>query len=290
MSTMLSFNGKILREEDFSLSPGNRAFRYGDGVFETIRVRKNRVLWAEHHFARLSHASEVLQLIPDQEWTPERFQEFILSLYDANRHSGKDARIRLSMYRNEGGYYAPLTNKASILIESEALDQNLFEINTKGISIGIFPEPYKAFSSLSALKSINALIYVMAGIYKRNKGLGDVLLLNQESRIAEATASNIFIIQNNKLFTPSLSEACVDGVMRKVVIQIALDYGLTVREMPVTKDLLLNADELLLTNAIQGIRWVRAFGEKRFNNQMGTKLTDHLNAHTEAYIRKNLTT
>ncbi len=288
MSTMLSFNGEILRSEDFSLSPENRAFRYGDGVFETIRVRQSRVLWAEHHFARLSHASEILQLIPDQEWTPARFQEMILQLYDANGHSGKDARIRLSMYRNEGGYYTPLTNKASILIESETLDQNLFEINTKGITIDVFPEPYKAFSSLSALKSINALIYVMAGIYKRNKGLGDVLLLNQEGRVAEATASNVFIIHNNKLITPSLSEACVDGIMRKVVIQIASDRGLTVREMPVTKELLLNADELLLTNAIQGIRWVRAFREKRFNNQMGTKLTDHLNEYARAYIRKNM--
>ncbi len=286
MQTLLSLNGNILNREDFTISPANRAFRYGDGVFETIRVSSGCVLWAEHHFARLSHASDILQFIPDQKWSQQLLTDHVLQLCKANRHSDGDARVRLSMYRNEGGYYTPLTNKASVLIESEALDQTHFSLNTKGISVDIFSEIPKAYNTLSALKSTNAQIYVLAGIHKRNKGIGDAILLNQEGRIAEATASNLFVVQNDKLITPSLSEACVDGVMRKIIIQLARENGFAVKETSVTTDRLLLADELLLTNAIQGIRWVRSFREKRFGNRLGNKLTGLLNDYAAEYIRK----
>ncbi len=287
MSNMISFNGKILNRDKFTISPGNRAFRYGDGVFETIRVSRGCVLWAKHHFSRLSHASEILQLINDQEWSLNRFQENILQLCEANNLQDMDARIRLSMFRNEGGYYTPLTNKASILIESEALDNNRFTINAKGISVDIFPDIPKVFCKLSALKSINAQIYVMAGIYKRNKGFGDIILLNREGNVAEASASNVFVVKKKDIVTPALSEACVDGVMRKVIIQIARDNGFAVSEETVTVDQLLQADELFLTNSIQGVRWVRDFREKRYSNQMGTKITDLLNYHVVEYTGKN---
>ncbi len=286
MAASISFNGKILKRNDFTISPTNRAFRYGDGVFETIRVSKGCVLWAEHHFARLSNASDVLQLIRENNWSQDQLEHQILHLCEANEHIHTDARIRLSMYRNEGGYYTPLTNKSSVLIESEAIDQNRFTLNTKGISVDIFPDIPKVYNRLSALKSINAQIYILAGIYKRNKGLGDVMLLNQEGRVAEATASNIFIVQNHNLITPHLSEACVDGVMRRVIIECALESGLTVKEKSVTIDHLLTADELLLTNTIQGVRWARTFREKRYGNHLGNKLTGMLNDYAEEYKRK----
>lgn len=287
MSNMISFNGQILNRDEFTISPGNRAFRYGDGVFETIRVSRGCVLWAEYHFSRLSRASETLQLINDPEWSLDRFKEIIFKICGANNLLNRDARIRLSMFRNEGGYYTPLTNKASILIEVEALDQNHFTINAKGISVEIFPDIPKVFSKLSALKSINSQIYVMASIHKRNKGFGDVLLLNQEGQVAEATASNVFSVQNNKIITPSLPEACVDGVMRRVLIQLARENGISVSEGSVTSDQLLLADELFLTNSIQGIRWVRDFRNKRYSNQMATKLTGLLNGLAVDYVAKN---
>lgn len=287
MSSMISFNGQILNRDEFTISPGNRAFRYGDGVFETIRVSDGCVLWAEHHFSRLSHAAETLQLINDLEWSVNRFRNNILQLCEANNLQHNDARIRLSMFRNEGGYYTPLTNKASILIESEALDNNRFTINAKGISVDIFPDIPKVFSKLSALKSINAQIFVMAGIYKRNKGFGDILLLNDEGNVTEASASNVFVVQKKNIITPALSEACVDGVMRKVIIQLTRDSGFAVSEGTVTVDQLLQADELFLTNSIQGVRWVREFREKRYSNQMVTKITDLLNNYVQKYTGKN---
>lgn len=283
---MIAFNGEILNRKDFTISAGNRAFRYGDGVFETIRVSQGCVLWADMHFERLSNAIRILQLLPDLQWSQHHFEKDIIRLCDANGLS--NARIRLSLFRNEGGYYTPLTNRASVLMESEALDHSLFTMNSKGLSVDLFPDIHKSFSVLSALKSINAQIYVLAGIYKRNKGLGDILLLNNAERIAEAGASNIFAVQKNKLITPPLSEACVDGIMRKVMIRVAEKQGITVIEAPLTIDSLLNADELLLTNSIQGVRWVRSFREKHFGNQLGTQLISHLNDFVEEYCRKKM--
>lgn len=286
MSNKLSLNGKILDREAFTISPGNRAFRYGDGVFETIRVKAGHVLWSEHHVNRLIRASSVLQLIPEQEWTYEHLQDIVRQLCQSNGYGNTNVRVRLSMYRNEGGYYTPLTNKASILIEAEPLDQSMFTLNTRGISIDLYSDIKKAYSTLSALKSINSQIYVLAGIHKRNKGLGDAILLNQDERIAEATASNVFLVKLGKLYTPGLSEACVDGVMRKVIIQLASSNAIQVIESPISIDRLIHADEVFLTNAIQGIKWVRTFRDNRYGNQMSTRLTELLNKYAEQYVTK----
>ena len=274
---MLSFNGELVSRKDFCLSTANRAFRYGDGVFESLRVHQGKVLWIEHHYRRLCKSIAALHMNMHDDWSAEYFEQITNTLLTANHSPESSARIRFSVFRNDGGLYTPFTNNASYLIESETIDQESYLLNTKGISVVPFEEIKKSCNILSPLKSINAQLYVLAAIYKRNLGFGDALILNEEGLVAEATSSNVFMYKSGKIITPALSQACVEGVMRAVIIEIAHLNGIPVLETKISLDDLASAKEVFLTNAVQGIRWVKEFQGKRFGNEMALWLTDQLN-------------
>ncbi len=277
MSGLLSFNGQIVRRDEYCITPQNRAFRYGDGVFESIRMHRGIILWKDLHFKRLQNAAIKLHLNMLTGWSPESFRGILTELYMANHKNDKAARLRLSLFRNDGGLYTPYTNNASLLIESEPLDHDTFALNAIGLTIGVYDEIAKPFNALSSLKSINAQLYVLACIDKRDKGLGDMLLLNDQGMIAEASSSNVFIVKNGQILTPDLSQACVEGIMRSVVIELAGDIGIQVHETGIALNELEDADEVLLTNAIQGIRWVNQFKQKKYQNKIATRLVEALN-------------
>ncbi len=283
---MYSLNGKLIQQDVFSLSPANRAFRYGDGVFETIRVAGGRVLWSPLHFARMSGAAAALHLNLCKHWSLPYFNEVISALATANHGEGCHARVRYSLFREEGGHYAPITNNAAFLIESECLDQGLFDLNNKGLLIDIYPEIRKPRNMLSPLKSINAQLYVLASIYKRNKDLGDILILNEEGFVAEASSSNIFLVKGGCLITPGKAQGAVAGIMQQVIRQLAKENDIPVTASPISPDDLLAADEIFLTNAIQGIRWVMGFRQKRYYNNFSRQIMRLLNAKVEAFLSK----
>ncbi len=284
MSGFLSFNGKIVRRDDFTISPQNRAFRYGDGVFESIRIHGGIALWEDLHFIRLQKATRTLHLKMLPGWSAKSLNTYLNELYNVNHQQDKAARFRLSLFRNDGGLYTPHTNNASLLIESEPLDHDAFTLNAIGLTIGVYDEIRKSFNALSSLKSINAQIYVLACIQKRNQGLGDMLLLNDQGMIAEASSSNVFIVKKGQLFTPALSQACVEGVMRGVLMELAGDIGIRVNETSIAINDLKDADEVLLTNAVQGVRWVSQFNGKKYQNKMATAFVEALNVKVQSIL------
>lgn len=274
---MLSFNGKIISRSEFCLSPANRAFRYGDGLFESICIRQGKILWETEHYQRLSKGADLLKLNLHPEWSQEFFNKTITSLFNVNHKNNASARIRLTLFRNDGGLYTPFTNNASFLVESEPLDNNHFVLNTKGINVAIYSDIPKQYNILSGIKSINAQLYVLASIFKRHYGYGDALIINEEGMISEATASNVFIYKKGKLITPPLSQACVEGIMRAIVIKIVNESGVSFEEAKISPDNLVEADELFLTNAITGIKWVKEFSGKKYSNKLSTELIDKIN-------------
>lgn len=280
MPELISLNGKIIHHQNLHISAQNRAFRYGDGVFESIRVHENSVLWEDLHFRRLNKAACQLHLKMMPGWSQERFRTYLTKLYRANHADDKAARIRLSLFRNDGGFYTPETDYASLLIESEPLNQDVYVLNATGLTLGVYDDIRKPFNALSGIKSINAQLYVLACIYKRDHGYDDVLLLNDEEMIAEATSSNVFIVKNNQLLTPALSQACVEGIMRDVVTELAIDIGISVNKTKIALSDLEEADEVLLTNAIQGIRWVRQFRNRKYYNKLAIRLAEALKERT----------
>lgn len=287
MGKRLSFNGQLLEPGDLYLSPGNRAFRYGDGVFETIRIELGTILWLEHHFERLTKSARLLYLNPGTDWSQAHFEKDILSLYFQNHPDNGSARVRYSLFRDDGGLYTPMTNTASHLIESDPIDQPFFALNTKGIEIDLYTDIRKAVNLLSPLKGISAVLYVLASIHKRAEGLGDCLILNQSGHIAEATSSNLFMIKNSRIYTPPLNEGCVDGIMRSIILEILKEQGLEPIEKPIAPKELMGADELFLCNTIQGLRWVYRYRDKTFLNGQTATIMRMLNEKAMTYCQKN---
>lgn len=228
----------------------NRAFIYGDLLFETIKVLNGEPLLAHAHFQRL--LSSAVQLQMDFRLS---FDEFVEAIETAVSEQGyQDARVRFVLFRNSGGFYTPISHTTDFRIDVFPLPEPRGPLH-----IGLFTEYYKPCHGLSNLKSGNALIYTMAGIWAKEQGLDDALILNEHGCICEATSSNVFIVKGEQVFTPALSEGCVDGVMRKHLITKLKQADYTITESMVTIEQLEQADAVLLTNAISGVVSVKQF-------------------------------
>ena len=228
---------------------------------------QGEILYFDRHLSRLHRSMELLgmEMHPDL-----NFHQLYLAIrhLDQANQLGGNGRIRLEVFRNDGGLYTPLTNSVSYLIEVTPVHQDNYSLNETGLKIELYTDIKKPVSKLSNLKSSNSLYYVMAGLHKRRLNLDDCIVLNTDDRIADAISSNVFLLKGDELHTPSLDEACVAGVMREVIIEVFRETGGTVMETSISVDDLLHADELFLTDVIHGIRWVGAFRNKRyFNNK-----------------------
>ncbi|MCH8332164.1 MAG: aminotransferase class IV [Bacteroidetes bacterium] len=268
----LAFNGKTLLADQLRLAPENRAFRYGDGFFESIRLAKGNIPFLDSHFKRIMVSLEVLKLEQPKGFSAQNLLELSRELCDLDS-IGDNARIRATFFRQSGGKYEPLTSSSDYLIEAEDLPSATFELNEKGLHVGIYEDIRKADNKLSALKTNNALIYIMANIQKQEMGLDDMLIMNEAGRICEGSSSNLFYSMNDRLYTPPLSENCVAGVMRQELLKMDGD----IHERSLNIDDLANCEDLFLTNASGGIQWVAASGSSKFDNAAAVKMNERLN-------------
>lgn len=272
----LNVNGEIKPASHAVIHADNRSFRYGDGIFETIRFANGKIQFLESHIRRMKESMGILKMDFPENYTEDFFRSEIMKLVQQNKVE-KGARIRLTVYRREGGYYMPLFDEPDFLIECESIEQANYNLNTKGLNIEIFSEYKKAINRLSNIKSNNSLLYILASVYKKQNDFDDCIILNQNLSIIESITSNIFAVKNGVLYTPPISEGCVDGVMRRQVIQVARNNRISVFEVPLQMNVLLNSNELLLTNTISGVRWVGAYKAKKFGNDMARALVEKLN-------------
>jgi branched-subunit amino acid aminotransferase/4-amino-4-deoxychorismate lyase len=276
MQLYLSHNGNFILADMPVVTANNRSFRYGDALFETIRITNYNPQFLKEHLIRLHAGMDILKMEMNPLLNSTYLEHAILELAQKNNITS-DGRARLTVYRNEGGLYAPIDNKVSFLIEVYSLDEIGYTLNSKGYTVDLFTEFKKAQNNLSSIKYANSAIYVMAGIHKVQQQLDECLLLNDKHHIIEGISSNIFAVKNGVLYTPPVADGCVNGVMRKKIIEIAQANKIAVYEISVMQNVLLGADELFLTNTINGIRWVVAYKQKRYFNDTSKKLTEKLN-------------
>lgn len=264
----VSLNGKLLPEQEPVLLAANRGYRYGDGLFETMKMINGKIMLSEYHFERLFAGLVLLQFEIPKFFTAEKIQEHVLALCKKNSCEHL-ARIRLSVFRGNGGLYDE--NKTlEYLVECWPLNESVNSLNENGLAIGVYTDARKSCDRFSNLKSANFLIYAMAALYAKENKWNDSLLLNTNNRICDSTIANLFWIKDEKIFTPPLSEGCVNGVMRRYLVNELPGAGYTIEQNTASIADLENADEIFLTNAINGIRWVREF---RGNTYPNTKVT-----------------
>lgn len=271
----VNFNGEILPADTKVLTVANRSFKYGDGLFESMRMLKGQLKFAAEHAARLQKGMKALKMDGYSQMDTWFLKEKADQLASVNKI--KHGRLRLTVYRDAEGLYTPSQNKVGYLLEIQPLDEPRYFLNSKGLIIDVFTELSKPTNFLSNIKTCNSLVYVLAGIHKSQNNLDDVLLLNQNGFLCEASSSNVFVYYQNHLYTPALSEGCVEGVMRQVVINIANRIGIPLTEAQINPEILYEAEEVFLTNSVKGIQSVMGYGIRRYFNKVSKALMDELN-------------
>ena len=263
MGIFFIYNDYVYKEGENIISPDSRGLRYGDGLFETVKVIKGEIQLKNFHFERLLSGMKTLQFEIPRHFTASFLEEKMQELCKRNRHNSV-ARVRLMIFRGDGGLYDPENHFPNYIIQSWEISDEM-ELNSNGLAIDIYPDAKKSCDELANLKSNNFLPYAMAALYAKKIGVNDGLLLNNYGRIADSTIANIFIIKDETIYTPALSEGCIAGVMRRFILEeLKLNFKIMEREISVND--LENADEVFLTNSIKGIRWVKQFKDKEYRN------------------------
>ncbi len=278
-TSYININGQLIPQEEASIPVNNRAFKYGDGLFESMRMLNGKLAFVELHADRIKQGMKALKMEGYNLFDSYFLKQKTTELIKKNRWLG-NARFRLSIYRVGEGFFTPMENKAAYVLEAIEMPNNYYEWNAKGLIMGVFDEIPKPINSLSNFKTISALPYVMAAVNQKQKGWDESFILNQHGFLCESTNSNIFICFKDQIYTPALSEGCVAGVMRNAIMQMAKMDNIQIIEAQISPDILKEADEVFITNASSGIRWVMGYNRKRYFNALSKQFHEKLNAYT----------
>lgn len=270
-----NYNGEIIPAEQRILQLKNRAFHYGDGVFESMRMIKGNLQFAGLHAKRLQQGMKALKLDDHSEMDADFLKDKAREL--STRNKAKNGRLRLTVFRDAEGLYTPAENKTGYTMEWETLQDQQYLLNARGLIINVYEDLTKPINMLANHKTCNSLQYILAGVYRQQNRLDEAFILNQNGFLCESISANIFIKYNGTLYTPALSEGCIKGVMRQVVINLALKNSIPVTEAQINPQILNEAEEVFLTNATRGIQWVLGFDRKRYFYETSKFLSQKLN-------------
>ena len=268
------YNNKFYPANFAVISSGNRSLRYGDGLFETMKMVKDTIINKQFHFERLFHGLSLLQFEIPETFSPLFLEKKIKEIAAKNKHDNV-TRIRLMLFRGEGGIFDPENLLPNYIIEAFSLPAKN-QINQNGLEVEIFPDAKKSCDLFSNLKSNNYLPYVMAGLFAKKNKFDDCIVLNSFERICDSAIANIFIIDGNNIYTPPLSEGCVAGVMRRWMLEKfdLKEYHVIEKKLSIND--VLNADEFFLTNSISHLRWVKKFRDRNYNNKKVKEIYSHI--------------
>ncbi len=282
---IISYNGHLHESQSSSFPSLNRAMRLGDGFFETMRVIAGHIHGWSAHVERIKAACAALHMEPGIALEEEFLRKAVRKLLE--HHSYEHARLRFTFFRQGEGAYRPDFNRAGFVLEAMPLDEGRFQVMQEGVHIDIYKGLVKHRNPLSAYKLLGNHVYIQAAIWAQANKLNDALVSNDCGDVIEATSSNLFVVSKGQLITPPIESGCVGGVMRMMVINAALELGTPCYEATLCAEDLLQADELLLTNAVRGVVWVRSYGEKRYFHKMGDRLVVAVNSIHERAVTES---
>jgi branched-chain amino acid aminotransferase len=279
MSNIYLLNGKAYPLDLPGISIDSRAIRYGEGIFETIRMHNGKMPLFKLHMDRLFSGLQTLQLRPLPYVSPEKIEQQI-NLLVAKNQCGPHARIRISFIGRPGGVWDRPDDHADLVMEAWSLPENYLQINTNGLIVDVCEDVRKSNDVLSNLKSNNYLPYLYAANKGKQLKVNDMLLINHKEFIVDSTIANVFIVKENNLYTPMLEDGPVSGIMRRWIIENLSDKFI-IKEKHISMEDLLNADEVFLTNAVYGLRWIQRIRNKNYGNLFAQKIYQHISKQFE---------
>ncbi len=269
---MVNYNGRLLPSDEVKITPSNRAFNYGDGVFETVKVRNGRLVFWEEHYFRLMASMRMIRMKIPIEFTLEFLEHEILKTI-ATLDVDTNLRVRLSVFRKDGGLYMPTSNDVDFLVVVTPMSHAIKE----EYHVDLYKDFLIHSGYLSTIKSTNKLIHTLASIYAQENAIDNCILLNERKGVVETTNANIFLVKDGLVKTPSLSEGCLNGIIRaKVIDMLSKNDSYTTEESVITPFEIQKADEIFITNCLVGIQPVTKYRKKEFKTDLARKLQSHL--------------
>lgn len=262
----INYNGKFIDDSNPIIQANNRGFRFGDGVFETMKFKKGKIIFLDEHLSRLWQGLKRFQFDLPKLFTPDYLESQILALIQKNKNTS--ARIRLTVFRGNGGLYDPENLHPNFIIESWNLPETNGDLNENGLQCILFKDALKSVDAYSNLKHNNYLPYLMGALQAKKMKCNDAIIFNSNLNICDSTIANVFLIKDNIIYTPALSEGCIAGVMREFIINELRKNDFNVIEQTITETDLVNADEVFLTNSIYNMRWISAIDGINYQNKI----------------------
>ncbi len=269
---MINLNSQLISKSQLILSNQNRAFKYGDGVFETLKIYESNIVFFEEHYFRLMASMRMLRMEIPQNFTLEYLESEILKTSKATKFD-KYARVRLTVYRKDGGLYNPDSNKIDYLIDVSEFVESRKEV----YKVELYKDFHIYSGLLSTLKTTNRILNIVASIFASENEYNTCLFLNENKQLVEAIHGNIFLVFDNKVVTPTINEGCIKGIIRKKIIDILQKHAdFTVEEREISPFELQKANELFITNSIIDIQPVTNYRKKTYKTDISLKILELL--------------
>ena len=274
---MVNFNGNI-QENSSILIENNRGFLFGDSIFETIKVLDNKVLFLEDHYFRLMASMRICRMEIPMNFTMEYFESQILNLIQSLKNSNS-FRVRFTVYRDSEGFYLPKSRNVQFIVTATPLNSELYSFQKEIYEVELYKDSYVPKQLFSTLKTNNKMLQITGSIFADENGYDNCLVLNDEKNVIEALQSNIFMKTGNVVSTPPVSDGCLNGIMRKQILEILKKMeGIEVKETSISPFDLQKADELFLTNVISGIQPITKYRKKEYTTEFASDVLKRLNA------------
>ena len=275
---MINLNGNLVEDQNAQISVFNRGLAYGDSVFETIRVINGQVMFWEDHYFRFMASMRIMRMEIPSDFSPEFLENLIKELVAANNLESSPARIRFTVYRQEGGYYTPVTREIEYIVTVSPIKDAFYLLNEEDYEIELFKDYYITSGLLSSIKSNNRAVNVLGSIFASENEYKNCLLLNEKKNVVEALNGNLFVVKDKVIKTPPITDGALNGITRKKLIEVIKqlpEYQL--EEASVSPFELQKADELFITNVIVGIQPITKYRKKNFDNTVARDLLSKLN-------------
>jgi len=274
---MININGNFSNNSQV-ITPENRGYSYGDALFETIKFSHGKLLFLEDHYFRLMASMRIMRMEIPMFFTMEFFEAEIFKTIEKNNLTNTSARVKIQVHRNSGGLYLPTNKEVTFIISAKALDTDFYLLSEESYEVDLFKDFYVAPGLLSSLKTNNKAINVIGSIFAKENDLDNCLLLNTSKSVVEALNGTIFLVKGSVIKTPPLADGCLKGIMRQQIINvIELLPDFTLEETSISPFELQKADELFITNVIQGIQPITKYRKKTFATEVSKMLLQKVN-------------
>jgi branched-chain amino acid aminotransferase len=268
-------NGAFVEKSKATVSVFDHGLLYGDGVFEGIRAYNGIVFKLDEHIARLYDSAKTIRLkIPV---TPAHMSELVLETIRKNQL--RDAYVRLVVTRGPGdlGVDPSLCQSPTLFIIAEPMATVLGPREPKTVKLAISTVRRDAVDATThEIKSLNYLNSILAKIEANNAGADDAILLDRRGFVSEASVTNLFIVKNGRISTPSSAAGILHGITRARVIVLCEDLGYEIQERDITPFEVFTADEVFLVGTKSEILGVGYVGDVRIGNGVAGPVTRRL--------------